>query len=74
MCSFSILTLADQSNPNDTSQKHFTLKENAVIEQIMEVIEQQNLSAGHANVLLGRTFQLLDWGKRAVNQMPKANA
>ena len=45
-----------------------------MIEQIMEVIEQHGLSANHAKILLGRTIQLLEWGKQAVNEMPEANA
>jgi hypothetical protein len=37
--------------------------ENAVIEQVMAVILQHGLSADHATSLLGRTIQLLVWGK-----------
>ena len=48
--------------------------DNAVIEQLMEVILRHGLSADHAKVLLGRTIQLLEWGKPAVHKTPQANA
>ena len=76
-----IITLATElkhQNPpadsTDILQQRFTAQENVVIEQIMEVIEQHGLSADHAKVLLGRTIQLLEWGKQAANEMPEANA
>ena len=52
----------------------FTAKENAVIEQLMEVILQHGLSADHAKTLLARTIQLLEWGKQAAHKTPQANA
>ena len=56
----------------DPSQQRFT--DNAVIEEIMAVILQHGLSADHAKTLLGRTIQLLEWGKQAAHEMPEANA
>ena len=76
-----ILTLATElkhQNPSadaaDLHTQRFTAQENAVIEQIMEVIERHRLSVDHAKVLLGRTIQLLEWGKQAASKMPEANA
>jgi len=76
-----ILTLATelkhQNSPADSADilpQRFTAQENAVIEQIIEVIEQHRLSADHAKILLGRTIQLLEWGKQAASRMPEANA
>jgi hypothetical protein len=63
---------ADRSNPTDPSAQRFTPKENAVIEQVMEVIERHGLSADHAKTLLGRTIQLLEWGKPAAHKLPEA--
>jgi hypothetical protein len=37
------------------------------------VILQHGLSADQATTLLGRTIQLLEWGKQSVNEMPQAN-
>ena len=65
---------ADLANPTDPSQPRFTALENAVIEQLMEVIEKHGLSADHAKELLGRTIQLLEWGKQTVNKLPEGNA
>ncbi len=65
---------AESSNPTDPSQQRFTPQENAVIEQIMEVIERHGLSADHAKELLSRTIQLLDWGKKASQELPEGNA
>ncbi len=65
---------ADSVNLTDPSQQPFTAKENAVIEELMEVIERHGLSADHAKTLLGRTIQLLEWGKQAAHEMPEANA
>jgi len=48
--------------------------DNAVIEQLMEVILRHGLSADHAKVLLGRTIQLLEWGKQTSPKTPEANA
>ena len=48
--------------------------DNAVIEQLMEVILRHKLSADHAKILLGRTIQLLEWGKQSASKMPEANA
>jgi hypothetical protein len=56
------------------SQQRFTDTDNAVIEEIMAVILQHGLSADHATTLLGRTIQLLEWGKQAAHEMPEANA
>ena len=58
----------------DPSQQPFTAQDNAVIEQLMAVILQHGLSADHAKVLLGRTIQLLEWGKQSASEMPEANA
>ena len=55
-------------------QPRFTETDNAIIEEIMAVILQHGLSADHAKTLLGRTIQLLEWGKLAANKMPEANA
>ena len=38
------------------------------------VILQHGLSADQAKTLLGRTIQLLEWGKQAAQKMPEANA
>ncbi len=65
---------ADSANPTDPSQQPFTAQENAVIEQIMEVIERHGLSTDHAKELLGRTIQLLEWGKKAAQELPEGNA
>jgi len=48
--------------------------ENAVIEDIMAVILQHGLSADQATALLGRTIQLLEWGKQSTHEPPQANA
>ena len=76
-----ILTLAQdlkRKNPpvesTDPTQQRFTPTENAVIEELMEVILKHGLSADHAKTLLSRTIQLLEWGKQAVNKLPEANA
>jgi hypothetical protein len=47
---------------------------NAVIEDTMAVLLQHGLTADHAKILLGRTIQLLEWGKQAANPSPQANA
>ncbi len=65
---------ADSANSTDPSSKRFTAQENAVIEELMEVILKHGLSADHAKELLGRTIQLLEWGKQTANKMPEANA
>ncbi len=62
------------ADATDLHAQRFTPKENAVIEQIMEVIERHGLSVDHAKKLLGRTIQLLEWGKQEANKMPEANA
>jgi hypothetical protein len=64
-------TTADPTNP---SQQRFTAQDNAVIEEIMAVILQHGLSADQAKILLGRTIQLLEWGKQAAHKLPEANA
>ena len=79
-----ILTLAKdlkQKNPpaepgtiSQLDTQPFTDQENAVIEQLMEVIVQHGLSVDHAKKLLGRTIQLLEWGKQAAHKLPEANA
>ena len=56
--------LKQKANPRVETQK-FTDVENAVIEQIMNVILQQGLTAQHAKSLLERTILLLDWGEKA---------
>ena len=56
------------------SQPRFTETDNAVIEEIMAVILQHGLSADQAKALLGRTIQLLEWGKLAEYEPPQANA
>jgi hypothetical protein len=55
-------------------QARFTDTDNAVIEEIMAVILQHGLSADQAKTLLGRTIQLLEWGKQAEYEPPQANA
>jgi hypothetical protein len=55
-------------------QLRFTDTDNAVIEEIMAVILQHGLSGDQAKTLLGRTIQLLEWGKQAAHEMPEANA
>jgi len=55
-------------------QPRFTETDNAVIEEIMAVILQHGLSADQATTLLGRTIQLLEWGKQAAHEPPQANA
>ncbi len=62
------------SSTTDPPPQRFTEMENAVIEELMAVILQHGLSADHATTLLGRTIQLLEWGKRPANQSPQANA
>ncbi len=62
------------TNPAEPSEQRFTVQENAVIEQLMEVIERHGLSADHAKELLGRTIQLLEWGKKAAQELPEGNA
>ena len=58
---------ADSAGP---SQQRFTETENAIIEQLMAVILQHGLSADPATTLLGRTIQLLEWGKQVAHEMP----
>ena len=65
---------ADSTNPTDPAQQRFTAHENAVIEQLMEVIERHGLSADRAKQLLGRTIQLLEWGEKAAQELPEGNA
>ena len=65
---------ADLANTTDPSQQPFTSLENTVIEQIMEVIERHGLSGDHAKEILGRTIQLLEWGKQAAQELPEGNA
>ena len=55
-------------------QLRFTDTDNAVIEEIMAVILQHGLSGDQAKTLLGRTIQLLEWGKQATHVPPQANA
>jgi len=81
-----IITLAKELKPKtpptesrtastpDPSPQRFSDTDNAVIEEIMAVILQHSLSANHAKTLLGRTIQLLEWGKQAAKEMPEANA
>ncbi len=57
-------SLKQKANPRAETQK-FTDVENAVIEQIMDVILQQGLTAQQAKALLERTILLLDWGEKA---------
>ena len=57
-----------------SSQPRFTETENAVIEQLMEVILRHDLSADHATELLGRMIQLLEWGKQSAQKLAEANA
>ena len=65
---------ASSPSPTNPSSQRFTPKENAVIEEIMAVILQHGLSADQATTLLGRTIQLLEWGKQAARAPPQANA
>ncbi len=79
-----ILTLAKDlkqqaltPDPSSTAQldtQPFTAQDNAVIEELMAVILQHGLSVDHAKTLLGRTIQLLEWGKQSASEMPEANA
>ena len=76
-----IMTLATElkhqnppADPSDPHTQRFTVQKNSVVDQPMEVIEQHRLSAAQDKILLGRTIQLLDWGKQAANEMPEANA
>jgi len=62
------------SSTTDPSLQRFTETDNAVIEELMAVILQHGLTADQAKTLLGRTIQLLEWGKRPANQSPQANA
>ena len=62
------------SSTTDPPPQRFTETGNAVIEELMAGILQHGLSADHAKTLLGRTIQLVEWGKQAANQPPQANA
>jgi len=62
------------SSTTAPSLQRFTETDNAVIEELMAVILQHGLSADHTTTVLGRTIQLLEWGKRPANQSPQANA
>ena len=64
----------DPSSTSQLDEHRFTETENAVIEELMAVILRHKLSADHAQTLLGRTIQLLEWGKQAGHEMPEANA
>ena len=61
------------ATPNPSPQR-FTETDNVVIEEIMAVILHHGLSANQATTLLGRTIQLLEWGKQAEYKPPQANA
>lgn len=54
--------------PKDTPS-HAPSTDNAVIEQIMEVILQSGLSSHQAKVLLERTITLLEWGEKTAPRM-----
>jgi hypothetical protein len=54
-----------QAIPSSPGVQPITDKENAVIEQIMEVILQSGLSSQQAKDLLERTIILLEWGEKA---------
>jgi len=69
-----ILALATELKHKNPPAQSFTPQDNAVIEQIMDVIVSHGLSADHAKTLLSRTIQLLEWGKQAASKMPEANA
>ena len=59
------------STPNiSPDSQRFTATDNAVIEQLMAVVLRHGLSANQATTLLGRTIQLLEWGKQAAHEMP----
>lgn len=62
------------ASKSDSSPHPFTVQENAVIEELMAVILQYGPTADHATTLLGRTIQLLEWGKQAAHETPQANA
>jgi len=63
------------STPNiSPDSQRFTATDNAVIEPLMAVVLRHGLSANQATTLLGRTIQLLEWGKQPANQSPQANA
>ena len=53
-----------QSIPSSSKAQPITDKENAVIEQIMEVILQSGLTSQQAKALLERTITLLEWGQK----------
>ena len=59
--------------PTDLPPQRFTETENAVIEELMEVILKHGLSADHAKTLLSRTIQLLEWRKESTHNQLKAN-
>jgi len=67
-------TIPPTSSTTDPSLQRFTETDNAVIEELMAVILQHGLTADQAQTLLGRTIQLLEWGKPAVPKTPQANA
>jgi hypothetical protein len=52
------------STTDNPELPRFTDTENAVIEQIMEVILQSGLSSHQAKALLERTITLLKWGEK----------
>lgn len=53
-----------QSISSSPEAQPFTERENAVIEQLMEVILQSGLSSHQAKPLLERTITLLEWGEK----------
>ena len=53
-----------QSIPSSPEAQLITDQENAVIEQIMDVILQSGLSSHQAKALLERTITLLEWGEK----------
>ena len=61
-------SLKEQAHSHEqvpAASQPFTERENAVIEQIMDVILQSGLSADQAKSLLERTITLLKWGEKA---------
>jgi len=63
-------TKSPTSSTTDSPLQRFTETDNAVIEELMAVILQHGLGADQAQTLLGRTIQLLEWGKQAAHEMP----
>jgi len=66
--------LKQKALPADPSRQRFTAKDNAVMEEIMEIVLHHTLTADQAKILLSRAIQLGEWGKQAVHEIPQAKA